>query len=78
MLGVTTEAFFSRQMASAMKVTVGVSSGGVVQELTPQDVVSPVGSWTYLRQDLDKDPKTGAEWTRTSVGQAKIRIGRTT
>lgn len=77
-LGVTTEAFFSRQMASAMKVTVGVSSGGVVQELTPQDVVSPVGSWTYLRQDLDKDPKTGAEWTRTSVGQAKIRIGRTT
>lgn len=76
-LGTRNEAYFSRRTGSPMSVTVGVVSDDTIQDLTPQSAAAPVGSWTYVKQDLPTNPDTGTDWTRATLNAAKIRIGRT-
>lgn len=69
-------AYFSRMSADTSYATVGVVNGSTTTELAPTNIVSQVGSWTVLQQQLDTNPATGGSWTTTTLNSSKIRIGR--
>jgi len=76
-LSTKNEAYFSRlQSLGGIRAQVGISIGGVTKDSIPQDIASPVNSWTYLSQQLDNNPQTGQAWTKTKLDETQLRIRR--
>lgn len=77
-LSVKQEAFFSRMLSNDAYVSLGSQVSGVDVDEPPVQVISPVNSWTYVNQTLDKDPITGQPWAGQAAQNSKFRIKRAT
>lgn len=76
-LSTTNEAYFSLLTTTPnVQVQTGVSSGGSIVDSNPQTMLSPVNSWTYVKQVVDTDPITGQAWTTNGLNSAQIRVIR--
>jgi hypothetical protein len=75
-LSMTHEAYFSRMLPNPAFVQVGMQVDGVDVDEAAVQISSPVNSWTYLNQRMEKNPVTGISWTAAEAQDSKFRIKR--
>ncbi len=76
-LSVQNETYFSRMLGNTTYVSVGTQVSGQNIDTPPVQVVSPVNSWAYVTQRLDRNPVTNTNWTYATATQSRMRVSRT-
>lgn len=68
------EAYFGRLLNTNPSITVGTVVDGISTETDPVAISSAVGSYTYVQQQLEKNPQTNQDWTLAEAESADLSI----
>lgn len=75
-LSVQSETYFSRMLPNTTYVSVGSEVEGQDIDTPAVQVSSPVNSWAYVTQRMDKNPVSGSNWTYATASGARMRVTR--